>query len=251
MLFDFMMDVMKKTIASEHREFFNKNGFIEFADLLKPDQCNRLYQDIRQALMNRLKLSTHASLERQLPATLYKNGRDLWRELPGLKKTIFDLSLVEVAWELCQEKPIRIAFDQLLPKNSIHMPLDKDEPYHQFMAVNKPLAEFSSIQGTLCALIICINESTNGKEALPQREPESLGSLILPEKAGNGIYISAELPIDFSKINTYSDYLMIAYARQKSVLISNENDPLGYLHRQWGYNYGDALKDKLNPILLR
>ena len=232
---------MKFAVASEHREFFNKNGYIQFADVLTPEQLQGLSRDLKQALVNRLQLASHYELERLSTANVFLKGRDLWRELPAIRKTISSPSLLDMAWEFLQVKPLRIGDDQYLPRSSrISTVVGKPTLYEQLLAVQASLSEISSIQGTVCGWLLCINS---------EAKEESVG--VVPSTPGHGVFFSADYPIPFDQLDPNSDFFMITYALQKSVYIHNENDCLGTLFREQGCNYGDKLTDKLNPIVLR
>lgn len=234
------MDPMKFAIASEHRDFFSKNGYIEFADMLTEDQLHRLNQDIQQALVKRLKLENHSYLARYTPSNLFSQGRDLWREIPGLKKLICNPEFAEIAWEFSHERPLRLAYDQLFPAQSAlpELALKKND-YQTFTATPSSLLDTTSVQGLCCGLIICLKANNPPTEG------------IFPKVAGHGIYIAPTHPIDFSQMGYDNEYLLIAYATRKSVYVMNEKDPLGHTFRNWGYTLSDALTDKLNPIVLR
>lgn len=239
---------MKFAIASEHRDFFSKNGYIEFADVLSSDQVARLNNDIQQALVNRLKLLNHSSLERCSAAQLFAEGRDVWRAMPAIKRIVLNPSLAEIAWEFCQARPLRIGYDQLLPaQNGRKIPLGDATPYRQMLGSTDTLLNLSSIQGLVSGLLICLKGAPATEADGQDLEPKG----IFPTVAGHGIYLAADLPVDFSTLDKDCEYLLITYATQKSVYIHNQNDPLGTNFRQWGYTLSDALTDKLNPIVLR
>lgn len=236
---------MNFAIASEHRDFFHKQGYIEFAGLLTEGQLNRLNQDLRQVLVNRLELESHSFLERKTPAELFAVGRDLWRDLPYLKKTVANASWAKIAEEFCQEAPLRLGYVQFIPRQ-ITQPMLKEHksPFQQMLASQCSLAEISSIQGLVSGLFICL-------KSYAASEDPALESAIFPTMPGHGIYVSVDHQLDFSQLNKSCEYLLITYAIQKSVYVLNERDPLGFTMRQWGYTLGDALNDKLNPIVLR
>lgn len=233
---------MKFAIASEHRDFFSKNGYIEFDALLTSEQLDKLNQDIKQALVNRLKLINHSSLERYSADDLYVHGRDLWRTIPAIKKIVCNASLAEIAWEFCQERPLRIGYDQWLPAQKKEWPgiPNKPGPYQHLLTATDTIASLSCIQGVTSALVICLT----GKA---EEEPSG----IFPTTPGHGIYLAVEHPVDFSLMSKECDYLLITYAIRKSVYVLNQNDPLCHDFKQWGYTFSDALTDKLNPIILR
>lgn len=141
---------MKFAIASEHRDFFQNHQYIEFANLLNPEQVHRLHEDCKQALVNRLKLTSHFSLEKCPPSDLFSQGRDLWRSLPGIKKALFNPAFAELLGELCHQRLLRIGFDQYFPKKADGLPtVYRTGVYENFLKPTRSLLSFSSIQGLI------------------------------------------------------------------------------------------------------
>lgn len=79
---------MRFTTSFEHRDFFSKNGYIEFEQLISLDEC---------------------ALLRSKTADL-----DLWRQDPLVKKISLRSQYGEIASELSHKKILRIGFDLLL-----------------------------------------------------------------------------------------------------------------------------------------
>lgn len=232
---------MKFAVASEHRDFFNKNGYIEFAELVTDEQLKRLNEDVKQVLVNRLKLPSHASLDKQPSGSLFSKGRDLWRDLPSIKKVVCNPLFAEIAWELCQQRPLRIGYDQFFPSHRTEgLALTKHDTQQPQLSGTLSLAESCSIQGVISGFILCLKGDA---------QAETLG--FFPTTPGHALFFSVDHPIDFAKLGNQCDYLLVTYAIKKSVYVHNEKDPLCYDLRQWGYTFGDALSDRLNPILLR
>lgn len=84
---------MRFATSFEHRDFFSKNGYIEFADLIPLAECELLLSN---------------------PA-----GFDLWRENPLIKKISLRPQLAELASILLLKKTLRIGFDQRLNRDEI------------------------------------------------------------------------------------------------------------------------------------
>lgn len=228
---------MKFTITSEHGRFFQENGYIELTDLFSVSQLKRLNEDIQQALVNRLRLPTHFSLEKTQESVVFENGRDLWRNSPSIKKLFSTPSLTEVASELCQKRPLRIGYDQFFPKEKNRFVGDVPQKYG--FASPRTLNEVSSIQGTMIGLLVALEDAID-KEA----------DTIFPKTAGHGLFISMDHPLNFDQLDKQANYFLFSYAAQLSVYIANAQDPLGHVLHNWGYTYHDTLSDKLNPIVL-
>ena len=85
---------MRFATSFEHRDFFSKNGYIEFEGLITLDECALLLSK--------------------------EPGRDLWRKDVLVKRISLRPQFGEIASVLSHKKTLRIGFDQLLdPKNPI------------------------------------------------------------------------------------------------------------------------------------
>lgn len=184
---------MKFAISQEQREFFRKNGWISFVDLLDIKELVSLNEGIAVALI---------PVKRK---TLFEVGRDLWRKEEKVKKVVVSKRLLELAFELIQKKPLRLAFDQWVPADC------------------KELNEFSGISPLLGVFFISLVDGS--------------GSFYLP---------STPLP-SFEN----GPYFMIAYCDKYSQYLYEERDPQVHFPKSLGYVFGDMLKDRLHPIVLR
>lgn len=99
---------MKFAISQEQRDFFRKNGWISFVDLIDQKELASLNEGIEAAL----------KLKPVRGKSLLSQGRDLWRKEERVKKVVQSRRLVEFAFEWIQKKPLRLAFDQWIPENS-------------------------------------------------------------------------------------------------------------------------------------
>lgn len=239
---------MKYAVAGEHRDFFHKHQLIEFENLLSQERLDECLSTIERILTERLRSNREKTKETS-PEKLFLAGRDLWRSDEELKKTILQRSLAETASELVNCKPIRLAYDQLIipPISSPHSPEQKT-PYWQAMKGSYSLEEMSSVQRIACGLMICLRNT----ESIPE-DPATTATHIFPHKAGNGIYFSPTLPIDFSQLcaNPNQRFLLIAYAQQTSLYTPNQKDPHVNHLKRFGYHFGDHLSIKDSPFVLR
>ena len=166
---------MKFAIVGEHRDFFRKNGFIEFEGLITENQFKELHAEIQNTLA--------------LPSEkAFLAGRDLWRNSAVVKKYLLHNSLASIAAELCEHKPIRIGYDQFFPKfNPTKIATNR---YQSFLQKAHPLTEMSSLDGVACGLILFLSK----------------------ESPGRGIFFRADMPIDFGKFLETSPFILITYA---------------------------------------
>lgn len=127
---------MKFAISQDQRELYRKEGSISFADLLDPKELASLNEGIKAVLI---------PSKRKSP---FEQGRDLWRKDENVKKIVQSKRLIDLAFELIQKKPLRLAFDQLIPENS------------------EELNEYSCINNLLGMFFICL-EDGSGSFYLP------------------------------------------------------------------------------------
>lgn len=236
---------MKQAIDSSHREFFQKNAFVEFENLLSEKQLDQMTQGILEACKKRLHIYKSAIP----PATLFQEGRDLWRSSSNLQKIVTKKQLAEIAAELLEQRSLRLGFDQYLPS----LPIDRfvqnekcSDSYTTFLSKELTLNHVSCIQGTLCGLAICLKA--------PENPPDHSLSIFSPHR-GSGIYFKADLPIDFKVLAGQdlrgADYLLITYAHPSSVYVFQPEDPQTHYLKKLDFVFGDKLSDKTHPTLIR
>ena len=104
---------MRFSLTSDHRDFFSKYRFIEFEEILTEEQAEKLVESAEKTIASRLKMARHSQPE-HLEEEIYRAGYDLWREDAVFKSLTHKLPLAELASELFQARPIRLAFDQYI-----------------------------------------------------------------------------------------------------------------------------------------
>jgi len=232
---------MKITVDSNHLDYFHKNNAIEFDSILTEKQLASLGEHIQRALTLRLEK------ERTSPENLFKAGRDLFRVDSGIRKIVTQKHFAEIAFELTQQKPLRLGYDQFFHSSPTSLTLSPNQtPYVQLMNSKLTLQEVSSLQGVLCGLMICL-------KAEKREEKELETPVIFSRKPGNAVFFNPSAILNFEGLisGTDSNYLLIVYVHTSSVYILNTIDPNTYVLKNYGYSLGDRLSDKLNPIILR
>lgn len=234
---------MKFAIGSEHRDYFRINRKIEFDDLLNQQQLLDLNQGIEAALAKRLNLPLH-KVSGQPPHVLFSEGRDLWRSDDKVRRIVLSHTLAEIASELLEQKQIRIGYDQLFPESRhLFAAFTVSDTYSGYIKQKHNLMELSSLSRMTCGLNLCLSGA-----GLESETPS-----LFPIKRGNGIFFDPELPIDFKELQERPGhrYLMIVYTPMTSHFLNNPKDPQTHTLKHLGYGFGDALTDKLNPLLVR
>ena len=236
---------MKFATASEHRDFFQKQGAIEFEGLISSEQLKQLNKEINSTLSAHLKIAP-SDLKKQTSQTLFMNGRDLWRDQPNLKKIVWQKIFSEIAAELIEAKPLRLGFDQYFPSPSrFGLSDNESRSYDDLLNKKLPLIDISSLQGVLCGLMLCT--------FAPVAEAEAIPGDIFSTTAGNGVFFAPETPLAFDRMRNLmgNNYLMLVYVQQTTVYVPGQEDPQTHALKKLGYTYGDKLNDKLNPIIYR
>jgi hypothetical protein len=242
---------MKFTTSKEHRDFFQKNGWIEFEDLVLPDQLSLVNETIQEALRQRLHLSSVHSLQKASPEKLFAHGRDLWRDNSFLQKWISQTQFGEIAAELMMKKPLRLGYDQFLPQSqekSLSPQKETLSPiYSTFLQKNLSLQEVSCLSEVACAVVVALNSSEN-----LQKEANSNDAF--PHKKGNIVFLQPSSSIDWSALPKYheeQDLYMFVYTFSYSNYLLQPQDPHTHQLKRLGYIFNDKLSNKLHPIILR
>lgn len=225
---------MKYTILGEHQKFFLNNHYVEFQQLLNPQQIEELKKSCFQSLALRLGIQQARLSERNFENT-FNAGHDFFRQDMSIRKIVTKKNFAEIAFELSSERPLRLAYDQLFYSGKAPNQMNSG-----ILQGQQNLKEISGLQGTTHGLMLCLDPGTN---QVPQA-PFSL-------EPGSGIYFSEKLPLhlDIFYQNSNMIYLLIVFCSAKSIVMQNQFFPFAY--KQHGYATGDLLRDDLNPIVFR
>lgn len=225
----------KLKVADEHREYFREHKFIEFENLLTPNQLCELNGMIDASLSQRLKVPAHL-LDKQSSELLYKAGSDLWRQNAFFKKLLCNKWWAEIAKELTRQKVIRMGTDQLL--------MAAGTPGHlaEEMFNKETLERCFSFQGLACGLLICLRSNNHSDEAKS-----------ISHEAGSGVFIDPTHHVDLSSIfNTPGErQLLILFGGDTLIYLHNAKDLNTHFAKSLGYVFGDKLKERTHPTLFR
>lgn len=242
---------MKFTISREHKKFFEERRAIEFEALLEKPQIEQLNAELQAALAKRLSLKV-SRLAAQSPENLFRAGRDLWRIDAGVKKLVANTRFAEIAAQLTGQRIVRLGYDQYFPSpmHSI-FPLENESAYAQLLQTQRSLEAISALQGIVCGLMLCLNDSDTVSDEQHDANAETIK--VFSDIAGNGFFFAPSATLDFQNLykRVGQNYLLIVYTHGKAVYVFNQSDPLHHSLTNVGYSLGDKLKDTLNPILFR
>ncbi|MBS0607243.1 MAG: hypothetical protein KF898_06105 [Parachlamydiales bacterium] len=226
---------MRFALNSDHKDFYSKNGFIEFEDFLDANSVAALQKEIDTTLCARLKTSSIRMAE--LPrSAIFDSGFDLWRDNATLKHTLFKATFSEIAAQLFQAPLLRIAFDQYLDTGT-----GSESPLSTSLSLN----DLSCANPLSGALILRLSE-------LPV-DPCDPQTCPIPSKAGSAIFLSPDKVIPWKDLFSQKDLrlMILAYGFKKTFYRLCKNDPHTHQWKKLGYVFGDLLKDNLHPILFR
>ena len=241
---------MKFAIDKHHRDFFQKNGFIEL-EILSSGQIAQWNQTIDQILERQSALPNqkHAQLTTD---QIFSKGRDLWRSDEKLRTLTIQPRLAELVSELIEKKPVRLGYTQFFSQYTPTPSLvdQKPSPYRNFLQQKTNLETISCVDNILCGLMLSLS---NAKELLDVEAPQEDDVDIFSTCAGNAILFRPDAIINLEHFFKHPDqrYYLIVYTENTSYYYPQPKDPLGHALKHIGYIFNDKLSDKLNPIVYR
>jgi hypothetical protein len=238
---------MKFAIANEHRKFFQKNGWIEFDDLLSADQLAIMNREIDQVLATRLDTSP-GNLKTFSSEQIFLKGHDLWRSSPSLSQCTLFPRFGEIATELIEKKPLRIGYDQLYPPSNTISTLPAST-YDSFLSRESSLDSMCCLTDVACGLIFALGESPSVVDGSDVAEAKS----IFPGTQGHAVFFLPSLNIQWDAIGSSPQqrYYLIVYTRLSSRYVLQPADPHTHALKQLGYIFNDKLNDRHHPIVYR
>lgn len=241
---------MKYSTAKEHRDFFQKHGWIEFEGLLSIDQLKGLNEGVDQVLAERLNVPL-SRLKTFGSEKIYLHGHDLWRSKMFLQKLITQTRFAEIAAELIEKKPLRLGYDQLFPARK-HKPFSDEaaQVYSQFIDQTTSLQAVCCLQGVICGFMIALSQP-EGEAS--EEKPLLDGIDIFPSKFGNVIYFQPNIPINWNHLYSHlgQRFYMVVYTQAYAHYQLEVKDPHTHSLKRLGYIFNDKLNDALNPIIYR
>lgn len=218
---------MKFALAKEHHDFFDKNGFIEFEELIPASALEKMSKAVRRQVGIRLNRLPERLIH-ESPEALFLAGRDLWRDLPELKRQEAGRNFSGVAAALVRQMAIRLGLDQWIPAGVV---------WNEGMTVEQMVP----FQGVLSAAFIALDSSHH------ENEP-----VFFPTRAGNVLFVRADREIPFGELTKERNqsFLMVVYCNRNAVYVHKKSDPLTHFLIGLDYVYGDRLSDHLHPLIL-
>lgn len=240
---------MRSITAKEHRDYFQKNGSIHFTGLVSEHQHDNIRSWIEEALCQKLGVEKRKLLQYPF-VDQFKAGRDISRENQNLRQFVTQAKFAEIASELIERKPLRLAYDQFFP--AYHPSLldnESSSSIFNFFRQTTPLETISSVEGICSGFILAFNQSENRPAHNVVSEEIDIFSL----DKNQILFFDTSKPINFNRFFDHINqaFYMVVYSKQLSYYRLNEKDPNTHVLKHTGYIYNDQLNDKLNPIVYR
>ena len=216
---------MRAALGPGQRDFFSKNHYIEFENLV--DNGDDIHAHIDQVLAKR----TKKFVETQTPKELFMAGRDLFRDDPILQKASLSRHLGQIASILFNTTPVRIAYDQSLRTTTL-----TGSPFVQPTS----LTQVSCFQPILGGAIIRLSSDPHSPD-------------FLPKKAGSGVFFEPNFVLPWSSFfqTPHQSFLLICYTTEKCRYVLNPEDLHTHALKKLGFGFGDALKNETHPLVFK
>lgn len=240
---------MKFSTAKEHRDFFHKQGWIEFEGFISPDQLPAIHQALDQVLAERLNVSPER-LRLLTSEQFFLQGRDVWRSHPTLQKLVTRSLFAEIASELIEKKPLRLGYDQFFPsRHASPYSAKTSQVYSHFLEQNTSLEDVSCLKGVIGGLILALG----GKQEVPVEENLQEGINVFPRQPGSVIFFKPDIPIPWKNLYAHAgqSFYLIVYTQAYAYYQLQPQDPHTHALKRLGYVFNDKLNDKLHPIVYR
>ncbi|MDN3504309.1 MAG: hypothetical protein P0S95_01885 [Rhabdochlamydiaceae bacterium] len=211
---------MQVEISEKERRVYRDNQGIELFELISEKDFDKMRSEVDNWRLEK-------SHEEQ-----WKLGRDLFQQLPSLKKILTKKSFVSVASQLSFKSTLRLAMSQLLG------PLEPSKSLPTYYSEALPFSEHYCYQGLTIAMMICLEPS---ETELEYPFPNTSGSVYF-------FPVTKEFSMK-PLINLKSGLFMLSAFGEQSVLyIEQPNDPLVNKLKKEGYGFGDNLKNDSHPL---
>jgi hypothetical protein len=240
---------MRFTTAKEHRDFFQKHGWIEFEGLISDEQLILINQAIERSLADQL----HVPLDRLNALSsekLFLEGRDLWRSDQILRKIATQARFSEIASELVEKRPLRLGYDEFFPAFNMNQYAGGSKQlYSRFLDQTACLEDISCLKELACGLML----SLGGGQNISAEELPSNGIDVFPKESGRVIFFMPNVQVNWRQLNAHPEqrFYMIVYTEMFAYYRLEPKDPHTHALKRLGYIFNDKLSDKLHPIVYR
>ena len=214
---------MRFALTKDHLDFFYRNHYIEFEDLLTLEDVLSLEEAVEEVLTKRMGKSRD-------PKKVYLAGSHCWQDDPRITKAALSLRLAEIVSQLTKERTLRLASSQILSGN-----LSEEKVFNEPM----PIETLCSVQRVSCGVILHLSSSEELDD--PQ-----------PKKPGSATFFSTRLPISFDYLTKTSQLtqLFFIYSVENALYTLTPTDPHTHALKKLGYGFGDHVRPDTHPIVI-
>jgi len=231
------MDALPAT-DKEQRLFFRKNGWIAFEGAISPERVSCMVAVLLAAVRQQLS----QTVDRAPPNALFKAGRDLWRHSDDVKKLAGNFGWAQIAAQLLEERTLRLIGDQLWLWRPGHWQSEQIP----FLEHNLPWISLNQITSCDGILAGCFFNLEGPRDQLI----EDKLPLCPFEAPGSVVFVKADLPLELSFFTGLSrmSYCVLIGSRTASYRPA-PYDPNPLHFKKLGYRPGEALNERLHPLL--
>ncbi|MFI0435458.1 MAG: hypothetical protein ACH350_07025 [Parachlamydiaceae bacterium] len=241
---------MKFSTAKEHRDFFQKHGWIEFEGIVPHDQLAIIQKAMDDVLAQRLSVAPER-LSILSSEKLYVDGHDLWRSNSFLQRFVSQVRFAEIASELIEAKPLRLGCDQFFPSRQ-QKPFSEESRhiYSRFLEETAPLQLLSCLKGIACGVMICLGGKGEGERS---EVASTEGVDIFPSSPGHVIFFQPNALVNWNQFYSHlgQKFYLVVYTFVHANYQLEPRDPHTHFLKRFGYILNDKLNDKLHPIIYR
>ncbi len=214
---------MRFALNKDHLDFYYRNHYIEFENLLTLEEVFSLEDAIEEVLTKRMGKNRD-------PKKVYLAGSHCWQDDPRIKKVALNTHLAEIASQLTKERTLRLASSQILFGG-----VSEEKIFNEPL----PIESLCSIQKVSCGLILHLSSSEELED--PQ-----------PKKPGSATFFSTRLPISFDYLTKTSHLtqLFLIYSVENALYALTPTDPHTHALKKLSYGFGDHVRPHTHPIVI-
>ncbi len=245
---------MKIQLASEDIAYFEKNGRIEFQGLVTEQDLSILGRAIDEEIQKRASLQekdetfrmgshnrvTSFGKKEMNPGLVMQHGRDVSLSTVKIRDIVHSRKFAETASQLLHKKPLRWGFDQVIDQEMFMQNIGKDFDLEKSLSVSGLLIA--------CAIFLDTDENIDSNE--------SKGRVLFfkPRKIESDRIEEIESffkPSDKTSDSAFTPVFLFGYTDARPMYLMNPKDPHTHYLKNYGYGFGDRLKETTHPILYR
>lgn len=206
---------MPFVIPKDSLNQFDKEGFLTIESFLS--EAN--FELLRKSIIEALSQVPNGFMSR------YLGGRDLFRSVEGVRKSLLKRDLQKMAGALTQELKLRFAFDQIWDGRHEQGKLFPDPV---------PLYEITSVDPLKLGALLCLEGESNHER--------------FPKKPNEILFFNPNLPIPWQELPKGQMFLLFGFSPVNAIYKENLKDPNTHLLKRLDYQPNEPLHTKTHPV---